>query len=88
MNTDFSKIDKSDFKCLRTPDGAIYYGQCVQILHPSVETENFAGFREREESKKPKVSTEIRHNTSGSDAASAKPPTSTHGSTVGFKMGT
>ena len=29
MNTDFANLDKSDFKCLKTPDGAIYYGQVV-----------------------------------------------------------
>ena len=44
MNIDFSTLDKSDFKCLKTPDGAIYYGQCVQILPPSVETDKLAGF--------------------------------------------
>ena len=55
MNTDFSSLDKSDFKCLRTQDGAIYYGQCVQILPPDVETDKLAGFMPRDESMKPKV---------------------------------
>ena len=55
MNIDFSTIDKSDFKCLKTPDGAVYYGQCVQILPPDVETDKLSGFKERDEAKKPSV---------------------------------
>ena len=89
MNTDFSSLDKSDFKCLRTPDGAIYYGQCVQILHPGVETENLAGFHEREETKKPRAPPLTSGSSlSGGDNASAKLANSTHGSAVGFRLGT
>ena len=59
MQTDFSKIDKSDFKCLKTADGAIYYGQIVQILPPDVETDKLAGFRVREEEKKPNTADQV-----------------------------
>ena len=65
MNTDFSSLDKSDFKCLKTPDGAIYYGQVVQILPPDCEPENLSGFAERDVSLKPK----FIPGTSGSDAS-------------------
>ena len=37
MNTDFSKIDKSKFKCLQHDDGSVYYGQlvhCWSALEP------------------------------------------------------
>ena len=54
MNIDFTQIDKTDFKCLKTADGAIYFGQVVQILPPNFETDKLAGFRPRDESKKPK----------------------------------
>jgi hypothetical protein len=49
MNTDFSKLDKSDFKCLETEDGAVYYGQVVQILPANVEVpaDKMAGFQPR-----------------------------------------
>ena len=67
MNLNFSSLDKSDFKCLKTGDGAIYYGQCVQILPPSIETDKLSGFAARDDSKKP------RHvGTSGSDASAGQ----------------
>ena len=49
MNTDFSKLDKTDFKCLETDDGAVYYGQVVQIVPPTVEvaSDKMAGFHPR-----------------------------------------
>ena len=64
MNIDFSSLDKSDFKCLKTGDGAIYYGQCVQILPPSIDTDKLTGFVARDDSKKPRAI-----GTSGSDAS-------------------
>ena len=49
MNTDFAKLDKSDFKCLETEDGAVYYGQVVQIMPPNVDVpaDKLAGFHPR-----------------------------------------
>jgi len=47
MQTDFTKIDKSDFKCLKNTDGSIYYGQLVTILPQSEpKPENLSGFRQ------------------------------------------
>ncbi len=66
MNTDFANLDKSDFKCLKTPDGSVYYGEIVQILPPDFETDKLSGFKERDESKKPKIVPA----TSGSEATS------------------
>lgn len=63
MKTNFTELDKSDFKCLKTSDGAIYYGQCVQILPPAIQTDKLTGFAPREDSQKP-----IVPETSGSDA--------------------
>jgi len=67
MNIDFASLDKSDFKCLKTPDGAIYYGQCVQILPPDFETDKLAGFKNRDVAKKPSIM--IIQQTTGSASA-------------------
>ena len=49
MQIDFSKLDKSDFKCLETADGAVYYGQVVQILPLNVDVaaDKMNGFHPR-----------------------------------------
>ena len=62
-------MDKSDFKCLKTADGAIYYGHVVQILPPDVETDKLAGFAPREESKKRIIATRGSEASMGGAAA-------------------
>ena len=82
MNLQFSSLDKSDFKCLKTSDGATYYGQCVQILPPNVETDKLTGFALRDDSKKPRpIGT--RGSDGGSAAGLAPAMNSTHGSAGG-----
>ena len=85
MNVDFASLDKSDFKCLKTKDGAIYYGQVVQILDPKIEPPNKPnGFVERDESKKPARGLETR----GSDVQSNQQLLNqTHSSAGGFRVG-
>ena len=86
MKVDFSALDKSDFKCLKTPDGAIYYGQVVQILPPNVETDKLAGFAPREESKKPN-GMQTRDSDQSARGNSADRLNGTHSSAGGFRTG-
>ena len=82
MQIDFSKLDKSDFKCLKTADGAIYYGQVVQILPPSVKPENLAGFKERAATNPndtPNLTAVLAHEKS---TASLVPPGTSHSGTA------
>ena len=72
MFTDFSKLDKSDFKSLKTPDGSFYYGQVVQILPPSVQTDKLTGFKDRAKAaEESRAATGIVHDRS---TASLAPP--------------
>ena len=86
MQTNFAQLDKSDFKCLKTADGSIYYGQVVQILPPSVDTDKLAGFRPRDEARKPDGSR--GSDSSAQPNAAAAAAMNATGSSGGFRLGT
>ena len=52
MNIDFSTIDKSDFKCLKSADGSIYFGQMIQAYFGDAPPKNPNGFAVNEVLKK------------------------------------